>query len=112
MVAKINQALTNAVGAVIVFLAGIWDTIPLGAQLVIRDIVVAVGVNVAALNLALPKNTTEATAETMLVITTVAYTAFGVIRREVWPYVVDWLLSKLDVYEKLRDNGVDWTLTR
>jgi hypothetical protein len=92
---RLIQAFGGAVSAVILFLANTWDILPVGAQKVLRDIVVGVVAAVSALNLVLPHNTTEATAETLLVVTTVAYTVIGILRREVWPLVINWILSQL-----------------
>jgi cytochrome bd-type quinol oxidase subunit 1 len=92
---KIVQALGGAVSAVIFFVANAWDVLPVGVQKVLRDIVVGVVASVGALNLALPHNTTEATAEALLITTTVVYTVAGIVRREVWPLVINWVLSKL-----------------
>jgi hypothetical protein len=92
---KLVQAFGGAVSAVILFLANTWDILPVGVQKVLRDIVVAVVASVSALNLALPHNTSEATAEALLIVTTVVYTVAGIIRREVWPLIINWVLSQL-----------------
>ena len=92
---KISQAITGAVSAVILSVATTWDKLPTGVQKVLRDIVVGVIGAVSLLTLALPKNTSEATAEAALIVTTVVYTAAGIIRREVWPLVVNWVLERL-----------------
>jgi hypothetical protein len=111
MVTKITQAVSNAVAAVIVFGARIWDSIPVGVQFVIRDVFVSAVAAVAALNLALPTTTSQATAETMLVVTTVVYTAYGVIRREIWPLLINWVIDHLGVFE-IQNNKGRWTLSR
>ena len=92
---KISQAVGGAVSAVILFIATAWDLLPTGVQKVIRDIIVGVGVALGALGLALPHTTSEATAESLLIVGTVVYTVAGIVRREVWPLVINWVLSQL-----------------
>jgi hypothetical protein len=92
---KIGQAIQGALASVVLTVATVWDKLPVGVQKVIRDVVVAVVGNVMALNLVLPHDLSQATAETMLVVTTVVFTAYGVIRRELWPIIIEWIIAKL-----------------
>jgi hypothetical protein len=94
---KLVQAIQGAVSAVILFVGNTWDHLPIGVQKVIRDIVVGVIGAVSLLNLTLPHNTAEATAESTLVVAAVVYTVAGIIRREVWPLVIDWVLARLGI---------------
>jgi glucose uptake protein GlcU len=91
---KIVQAIGGAASAVVLFVAHAWDLLPTGGQKVLRDIAVAVIAAVGALNLALPHTTGQATAETLLFVTTVVYTVAGILRRDVWPLFIDWVLSR------------------
>jgi hypothetical protein len=83
-----------------------WQQIPEAIQKGLRDAAIAAFGAVLALNLVFPGNVDQAKSEALIVLLAAAAAAWAVIRVEVLPPLLDWLLNHLNLYFTATVGGV------
>jgi hypothetical protein len=85
---------TNIVAAIVNF----WDGLPEWLRKGLRDAAIGAVAAVVALNLAIPGTLDQAKAEGLTAYVAAGAAALAIVRVELLPYLLSWLLSQLGLY--------------